>query len=119
MKTIFTIFLILFSFCKVQSQDLIVSSQKVPMLKSASISDSIFFNKQPAATLKLFNPLIKKGNNGNGFDVYQSQLDHMSVLIPDKSNSAANKMPNAIGYQNIYRQDPELKKRIDSLYKGK
>ena len=34
------------------------------------------------------------GNNGNGSDIYQDQLDNMYVLKPDKSFSST--MPNAL-----------------------
>lgn len=33
--------------------------------------------------------LIKKGNNGNGFDIYESTVDNMPVLVPDKENLAS------------------------------
>ena len=35
-----------------------------------------------------------KGNNGNGFDEYTASLDHMSVMVPDKTNRIS--MPNAL-----------------------
>lgn len=36
------------------------------------------------------NP-IYRGNNGQGSDIYESQLDRMAILMPDSSNQA--KMP--------------------------
>ncbi len=29
-----------------------------------------------------------KGNNGNGFDIYESTVDNMPLLVPDKNNDA-------------------------------
>ncbi|MDD2792691.1 MAG: hypothetical protein PHD73_05900 [Sediminibacterium sp.] len=45
-------------------------------------------SKDPAYKIQL------KGNNGAGFDLYESPLDHMPVLVPDKSNTS--RMPVVI-----------------------
>lgn len=31
---------------------------------------------------------VYKGNNGIGFDIYESKIDHMPVLMPDSANEA-------------------------------
>ena len=46
-------------------------------------SDSIF----NAFKGKLPMPRYK-GNNGNGFDIYESTVDNMPLLVPDKNNDA-------------------------------
>ena len=40
---------------------------------------------------------IKKGNNGNGFDVYESSVDHMIVAKPD--NNFHDQMGNSQQYE--------------------
>lgn len=119
MKTIFTIFLILLCFDYAQGQDLIISSWNSPTIKKIPSSDTISINKKPNSLHILSNPLVKKGTNGNGFDLYQSQIDQMYVIIPDQKNNTSTYMPNAIGNQNIYSPDPKLKNRLDSLYRNK
>lgn len=37
-------------------------------------------------------PPVYKGNNQQGFDIYESQLDKMSILVPDSGFQSA--MPN-------------------------
>jgi hypothetical protein len=39
-------------------------------------------------------PPVYKGNNNRGFDLYESPLDQMPILIPDSTN--VYKMPNKI-----------------------
>lgn len=120
MKAIFALFLLLLCFDQVQGQDITISSLNRPTVKLRSTSDSLKFNKQPSNSLIILSsPLIKKGNNNKGFDVYQSQIDHMNVLIPDQNNSATNYMPNGIGIQNSIKNDLKLTNRLDSLYRNK
>ena len=45
-------------------------------------------SKDPAYKMQL------KGNNGEGFDIYESAQDNMPILVPDKDNTA--KMPVVI-----------------------
>ena len=119
MKTVFAIFLMLLYFNQVKSQELIISSLKATTNKSITLTDTAHFNKQPFSVSKLNNPLVIQGNNGIGFDIFLSQVDHMSVLIPDKSNSSSTQMPNGIGYQNMYKKDPQIILLLDSLHKSK
>jgi hypothetical protein len=37
-------------------------------------------------------PPVYNGNNGQGFDVYRSQVDNMPILMPDSVNAASLKM---------------------------
>lgn len=39
-----------------------------------------------ASVLRLPSPLVYKGNNGKGFDIYESGIDGMPVLMPDSAN---------------------------------
>ena len=120
MKAIFALFLLLLCFDHVQGQDITISSLNRPTVKLRSTSDSLKFNKQPSNSLIILSsPLVKKGNNNKGFDIYQSQIDHMNVLIPDQNNSASNYMPNGIGIQNPIKNDLKLTNRLDSLYRNK
>jgi hypothetical protein len=42
-----------------------------------------------------------KGNNGAGFDIYESTVDNMPLLVPDKTNPAIK--PNTPKLENFYR----------------
>jgi hypothetical protein len=42
---------------------------------------------------------IKKGNNGNGFDLYESNVDHMMVAKPD--NNFHDQMGNSQQYEFV------------------
>lgn len=53
---------------------------------------------------------IYKGNNGSGFDIYESTLDGMSTIRPDKNNKSL--MPT-IGY--LYNPKIELSKPTQLL----
>lgn len=120
MKAIFALFLLLLCFDHVQGQDITISSLNRPTVKLRSTSDSLKFNKQPSNSLIILSsPLVKKGNNNKGFDIYQSQIDHMNVLIPDQNNSASNYMPNGIGIQNSIKPELKLTNPPDSLYRNK
>lgn len=120
MKAIFALFLLLLCFDHVQGQDITISSLNRPTVKLLSTSDSLKFNKQPSNSLIILSsPLVKKGNNNKGFDIYQSQIDHMNVLIPDQNNSTSNYIPNGIGIQNPIKNDLKLTNRLDSLYRNK
>lgn len=47
-------------------------------------------NNIPNALRKQQAPaFVYKGNNGSGFDLYQSTLDGMAVICPDKNNKHA------------------------------
>jgi hypothetical protein len=45
-------------------------------------------NMPNAITIKPAPP-VYKGNNGRGFDIYESTIDGMPVLMPDSSNKAS------------------------------
>ncbi|MCX6206028.1 MAG: hypothetical protein NTZ19_07235 [Bacteroidetes bacterium] len=120
MKAIFALFLILLCIDQVHGQDITISSLNRPTVKLLSTSDSLKFNKQPSSSLIILSsPLIKKGNNNKGFDIYQSQIDRMNVLIPDQNNNATNYMPNGIGIQNSIKPELKLTNPLDSLYRNK
>lgn len=61
---------------------------------------------------------VYKGNNGGGFDIYQSTLDGMAVICPDKNNKHA--IPT-IGHLIDPRITPSMPKQAltDSLLKIK
>jgi hypothetical protein len=73
----------------------------VPFTKDTTISP-ISPNETMPNALSKNNPNLKlkqKGDNGNGFDIYESELDKMAILVPNKKNS--HYMPNSIRPQNI------------------
>lgn len=71
------------------------------LLNQQYIPDSI----PNAFTEKLPFP-VYKGNNGKGFDLYESTMDNMPMLVPDKNNIADNdKMPGS------------MPNRLDNWYK--
>ncbi len=43
------------------------------------------FDNMPNAITRKIQPDVYVGNNGNGFDIYRSQMDNMPVAKPDKS----------------------------------
>jgi hypothetical protein len=50
-------------------------------------------------------PPVYNGNNGQGFDVYRSQVDNMPILMPDSLNAASLKMKgDAKTYPSIFIQ---------------
>lgn len=64
-------------------------------------------NSMPNAITTNPSPPVFLSNNGNGFAIYVSTIDHMSILIPDSSyttqmpvanlfieNTPLNKLPN-------------------------
>ena len=65
----------------------------VPLPQTGSIlMDTIIFPKKqnpydnmPNAIIRKSQPDVYVGNNGNGFDIYRSQIDNMPVAKPDKS----------------------------------
>jgi hypothetical protein len=46
-------------------------------------------DNMPNAFTKKTSPPVYKGNNGHGFDIYESSIDGMPVLMPDSSNKAS------------------------------
>lgn len=52
-------------------------------------------------------PPVYKGNNGNGFDLYQSPVDNMPLLMPDSSNRSSLKIS-----QKPYQQIKPLKREM-------
>lgn len=68
-------------------------------------------SKDPAYKMQL------KGNNGAGFDLYESATDNMPILVPDKSNTS--RMPVVIttpALNNMMRVYPrELKPMTDTI----
>jgi hypothetical protein len=50
-------------------------------------------------------PPVYKGNNGQGFDIYESRVDGMPTLVPD--SSFVNTMPNTI--QKMYLKQDSVK----------
>lgn len=58
-----------------------------PAIKELNIKSQMPENKMPNAirNQQQLN-LVYKGNNGAGFDLYQSTLDKMTVIRPDKTN---------------------------------
>ncbi len=48
-------------------------------------------------------PNIYKGNNGQGFDIYESPLDNMAILKPDSSFASNMPSPKKYGIQQTPR----------------
>lgn len=62
-------------------------------------------DRMPNAITKSIAP-VYKGNNGRGFDVYESTIDNMPILMPDSANRALLQMP---GRQVPMRKPLQLK----------
>lgn len=45
------------------------------------------YNGMPNAITTKPLPPVYKGNNGKGFDIYESKVDNMPMLVPDSSNT--------------------------------
>ncbi|HJV20796.1 MAG TPA: hypothetical protein VJ552_13010 [Sediminibacterium sp.] len=82
----------------------------VPQRNRSEIPNALS-GKDPAYKMQL------KGNNGEGFDLYESAVDNMPILVPDKSNTS--RMPVVISTpapNSMIRISPwELKPRTDTL----
>jgi len=71
------------------------------------------------------NQLTKMGSTIRSFDLYQSNLDNMFVLKPDKQNLAANYIPNGLKTLPDFLHKPDLMGNdkinvlIDSLMRSK
>ncbi len=68
-------------------------------LANRSLQDSFPANSMPNVITKKLPPDIYAGNNGNGSDIYRSQLDGMAILKPD--SSFASHMPVTVKRSNI------------------
>lgn len=51
--------------------------------------DAAPIDRMPNAITAKPVPPVFRGNNGRGFDVYESQLDGMPILMPDSANKAS------------------------------
>jgi hypothetical protein len=83
-----------------------------------SFSDSVQLKNILGTNIILSNPLTKIGINGYGFDLYKSGIDNMIVMKPDSSNIVSTYIPNAIGMNNFYSRNPQLKIMLDSTSKA-
>lgn len=127
MRKLFLLLLILI--CCINSQ-----AQKNPVVvltPNSKISDSVIVvNGYPYShpvqrgVEEMPNPykgmqqnMTKIGNNGRGFDLYQSAPDNMIVAKPDSSNLAITKIPNGYGIdsKNPYLYQPKWKILIDTM----
>jgi hypothetical protein len=94
--------------CLLVSQSVLAQKSSLVIVQSAK--DSIIM---PNALKGQNFGLKLQSNNGQGFDVYESAIDRMPVLMPDKSNSASlglnktEKQPNFQPYRK-YQTDPIL-----------
>jgi len=68
-----------------------------------NLKDTVFPKSQLSNLAMISNPTVAKaqqdaymGNNGEGFDMYRSHVDNMSVLKPDQSFSDRMPTDNAI-----------------------
>lgn len=52
-------------------------------------NDAAPIDRMPNAITAKPVPPVFRGNNGRGFDVYESQLDGMPILMPDSANKAS------------------------------
>ena len=116
MKTLLTILILLASGAMVSAQyklryDDIVNSDLPKAIKDTIIKQlnegwekkKVPENGMPNAIKVTTEKPVYRGNNGQGFDVYESQLDRMGILMPDSTNQP--KMP-VLGYQQIQKTIP-------------
>jgi hypothetical protein len=98
------------------------AQERIPITGNKRINlDSIFTNQQPTVPSSNRMPNALEGfkdnqqimgNNKQGFDIYQSQVDNMAVLRPDASNAASFKMPNDDRHQYL------MKKMMENNFYG-
>lgn len=94
--------------CLLVSQSVLAQISSLVIVPSAK--DSIIM---PNALKGQNFGLKLQSNNGQGFDVYESGIDRMPVLMPDKSNSASlgwnkTEKPPSIQPYRKYQPDPFL-----------
>ena len=97
----------------------------ITMFRDLLLRSHVPKNWMPNAITTNPLPPVYYGNNGNGFDLYGSILDHMPILNPDSNFSS--KMPVAkLSYDNIplhitpnfnYLEPKVLPKRPIDFYK--
>lgn len=87
------------------------------------ISDTIVIGDQVTPIDRMPNllptkpsPPIYKGNNDQGFDIYESSVDKMPVLMPDSANKASLKYGSVKKIPGIYQMPA---KRIYLMPRGK
>jgi hypothetical protein len=73
--------------------------EQLSKLANRSLQDSFPANSMPNAITKKLPPDVYAGNNGNGSDIYRSQLDGMAILKPD--SSFASHMPVTVKRSNV------------------
>lgn len=113
MKTIITIFILLFAYSAEAQWKLYVQPYPKQSGKQFQINggnglkisiplskDTIIYipqqhnpiNRMPNALSAVPQArkenLVLKGNNGKGFSIYQSPIDKMQILVPDSTNTA-------------------------------
>lgn len=57
-------------------------------------------NSMPNAITVKPAPPVYRGNNGKGFDIYDSRIDNMPILVPD-SSFASNMLMPKMGLRNF------------------
>jgi hypothetical protein len=65
--------------------------------------ESAPIDNMPNAISSKAIPPVYKGNNGRGFDIYESQLDGMPVLMPDSANKASLNNGSVKKSQGVYQ----------------
>jgi hypothetical protein len=65
--------------------------------------DAVPIDNMPNAITLKQAPPVYRGNNGRGFDIYESTLDGMPVLIPDSSNKASLNNGTVKKLQGVYQ----------------
>ncbi|OYU55306.1 MAG: hypothetical protein CFE25_10180 [Chitinophagaceae bacterium BSSC1] len=90
--------------CLLVSQSILAQKSSLVIVPSAK--DSIIM---PNALKGQNFGLKYQSNNGQGFDIYESGIDRMPVLMPDKNNSASlglNKTENQPSFQPFKKYQP-------------
>jgi len=90
--------------------------------------DQLPYNGMPNAIKTKPLPPVYLGNNNKGFDIYESQVDKMPVLVPDSINAASipltkpsdgNRTNSFPGYsmpRDKFNELLERQKKSDSLF---
>ncbi len=100
---------------KNHSKNALVLPRSGPPLKETIIlpKKRIPFDNMPNAIIHKTQPDIYVGNNGNGFDIYRSQIDNMPIAKPDKSFTS--NMP-VFNYQ-LLPDTPIVKPELPRIYR--
>ena len=136
MTTILLVCMVSTAFSQVRLNETIKPAGPVSLLKDTTIKELLDYrnknllpdNGMPNAIRTKPLPPVYLGNNNKGFDMYESRVDRMPMLVPDSINAASiplskpadgnmtNSFPGYIIPRDKLNELLEKQKKSDSLF---